>query len=500
MVWSITTNCATAPDGTLLYDQAVPVDYEVGSGVRGRSYITNRDGVLLMSPMSWYSGSERWDFSPGYQIQNKHFERRILGGCIHCHVGQLDPVDGLLNQFEPRHPVIESAISCERCHGPGEQHVAFRHGELSSEAEDEIVNPNRLEPHLRDSVCYQCHLHGVHRMLRYGRDEYDFRPGDDICDIWAVFVDGTGIEDNATTEAVSQTEQMLSSVCYEKSAGRLGCVSCHDPHSLPSESQRIDYYRSRCLDCHAESDPPCSEPLSARLLITAEDSCIDCHMPSVAASDVPHTSQTDHRVLRVVEESSPQSGDSLVEIFREETGVIPEAELARARALFLVLQAERSNNPAMALEAVEILENWLIAAPDDLPAIEALGIALLMGEEVQSAVEVWERGLALDPDNEDLLSRLMTTCQDHGQTDLGLMYGQRFVEVNPCYHDYWGRLAHLLGQKGRLEEGIEAAERAIEIRPSSATIHGWLAEAYTMVGNPDKAAEHQKLFDYLTLE
>ena len=30
----------------------------------------------------------------------------------------------------------------------------------------------------------------------------------------------------------------LSSACFQKSNQRLGCISCHDPHSAPSEASR----------------------------------------------------------------------------------------------------------------------------------------------------------------------------------------------------------------------------------------------------------------------
>lgn len=485
---------ASTPDGTVLYDQTVPIDYEVGSGVRGRSYISNHDGVMFMSPMSWYSKSERWDLSPGYHDDNLHFERRINDACIHCHVGQLVPAEGLVDQFDVELPVLEAAISCERCHGPGEQHVVLQRGEMPTDPVDTIVNPSNLGPHLRDSVCYQCHFHGVERIPRYGRTEFDFRPGDDICDIWTVFVNDTGIDESATTQAVSQTEQMLSSVCYQRSEGRLGCVSCHDPHSLPTESQRVDYYRDRCLECHSSGESECSQPLAERLALTAEDSCIECHMPAIAANDVPHASQTDHRVLRVPEMHTPPPADNYVTIFGEGTGVIPEIELNRARAIFMVKQAEKSGNPTLAMHAVDHLANWVAGAPDDLLAIEALGTALAMRGESSTAIETWEQGLTLSPNHEGLLRRMMHIHQNQGQFELALNYGRRLLEVNPWDRDAWDRLARMLVQQGKIEQGIEAAQHALAIRPSNAQVHRWLADTYLLVNEQAKAAEHFRLF------
>jgi tetratricopeptide (TPR) repeat protein len=221
-------------------------------------------------------------------------------------------------------------------------------------------------------------------------------------------------------------------------------------------------------------------------------------MPKVSADDVPHTSQTNHSVPRIPMEGQPSPLDGLVKIFREDSGVIPDAELDRIRAIFMVKQAEITDNPYLALDAVETLESWIEVAPDDIRAIEALGAALMMGKENTAAVTVWERGLLQDPDNENLLRRLVFTYQDSGQNELALAYGRRLVDANPWDHEYWGRLAHLLGQNGEFEAGIEAAKHSLDIRPSNALMHGWLVEVYEQIGDAEQAAEHRRMFAYLT--
>ena len=65
-------------DGQLIYEVAVSVHYAMGSGTRGRSYLTSHGDVLTMSSITWYSNGSRWDLSPGYVPDDP---RGFAGGC-----------------------------------------------------------------------------------------------------------------------------------------------------------------------------------------------------------------------------------------------------------------------------------------------------------------------------------------------------------------------------------------------------------------------------------
>jgi predicted CXXCH cytochrome family protein len=477
-----------------LYDRRVPVHYEVGSGQRGRSYLTNRDGLLYMSPITWYSEKQRWDMSPGYVVNNRHFERRVLDGCVTCHAGRMARIAGRRNRYEAAEPFLEPSIGCERCHGPGEGHVAFHRGDSGQGLRDPIVNPMDLEPRRRDAVCIQCHLAGEERIPRYGRSHFDFRPGDDVIDVWTVFVQGTGMRGDQTTGAVSQVEQMLSSACYRKGNGRLGCVSCHDPHTIPSPERRVEFYRERCLNCHGDTDPECLQPLERRREVTSDDSCIDCHMPRIPANDVPHTSQTDHRVLRAYDETSHEHAarNPGLRIFGDE--LLPQADRDRALGMMMAIRAEEIGELRIfASEAIQKLEPRVAAVPDDHDAAELLGAAFMLTDDVDRAYTTWKQVLESDPDNEDVLRRLLVMCQKHGRHDEALEYARRLVELCPWDHNYQGRLAHLLAQRGDYEAALRAGERACEIRPSDFWVRGWLAEVYRLAGQPERAATEEAL-------
>src|SRR5262249_3454658 len=137
--------------GKPVAELAQEVRWVIGSGRKGYSYLTERDGYLLQTPISWYTQHQRWDLSQGV-TPSALAGRGVAGSCLFCHTNRLHEHPDHPDRFVP--PVFEGhAIGCERCHGPGALHVT---GDL----DHTIVNPARLPPPLRDAVCEQCHLEG----------------------------------------------------------------------------------------------------------------------------------------------------------------------------------------------------------------------------------------------------------------------------------------------------------------------------------------------------
>ncbi len=278
-------------DGTLIAEIEAEVQFALGSGTRGISYLIDRDGFLFQSPIAWFQQERRWDISPGYGefTSRPDFERAIQPDCLFCHANQFRPVAGTLNRYET--PIFQGhAIGCERCHGPGELHVE-KAGQ-SLESDSTIVNPAKLTPILRDSVCEQCHLQGSFRFARAGRELFDYRPGLPIHRFLAVFLMKNGKQ--GKFEAVGHVAQMAASRCFAASKGQLGCISCHDPHRVPARATKVAYYRERCLECHEKRG--CALPLAQRQSRGQGEDCIACHMPRPAIANVPHTAATDHRI------------------------------------------------------------------------------------------------------------------------------------------------------------------------------------------------------------
>jgi predicted CXXCH cytochrome family protein len=273
--------------GKPIYDFAHEVAFVLGSGMRGHSYLSVREGYVFQTPVSWFTEKQIWDLSPGFPPWARA-GRLVPGMCLYCHTNHVEPIETTRNRY--REPVFRGhAIGCERCHGPGALHI-------QTVKKDDIVNPKRLEPALREAVCQQCHLQGATRVLRRGRKLNDYRPGMPLEEFLTVHVRGPG--KGADNKAVGHVEQMYQSLCFQRSVAKnkMGCITCHDPHEAVAPQRRVAYYRAKCLQCHAER--PCSLAEEARQKQSAEDSCIACHMPRSATSDIVHIAGSDHRIVR----------------------------------------------------------------------------------------------------------------------------------------------------------------------------------------------------------
>jgi Flp pilus assembly protein TadD len=480
------------PDGGAFAAVEAEVRYALGSGTRGITYLIERDGFLFQSPIAWFAQQRRWDISPGYGVPNPrpNFERAIQRECLFCHTSQVRSVAGTLNRYEP--PIFEGhAIGCERCHGPGALH-ANRAAELAG-PDLTIVNPARLAPVLRESVCQQCHLQGWFRIPRAGHDSFDFRPGLPLHRFLAVFVRKEG--NPGRMELIGQVEQMESSRCFRESGGALGCISCHDPHRLPPPATRSAYYRGRCLECHEQRG--CALPVAERRSRGPGEDCIACHMPRPAVSDIPHTVTTDHRIPRggtsVSRPARPRTAPGLPgefvprEYHWDQMTKQERREAARDRGVALEVAAQSLGAAPQlarlaASQAVPLLEAAVRDRPDDLPARESLGYALGMLDRLKEARSAFEEVLRFDPRREISLPYLARTLTDLGRPDLAREALQEAIAVNPWRSSHRLALARNSSQAGDWSGAVAACREALRINPELFEARSLLVQCYLRSG------------------
>lgn len=474
-------------DGDLIYDQAVEMQYVVGSGRRAKAYLYERGDLLFMSPINWYRRSGRWDLAPGYIADDpRRFERRASEECLSCHVGRAAIEGRGLNRFA-HPPFHEMAIGCENCHGPGESHIAYRSGGAPQSGHDPIVNPAGLDPVRRDSVCFQCHLQAAARIPRPGRTHLDFRPGQSLEDIWTILDSGSDVGDDGKTRSVNHVQQMRESRCYLASEGKFGCTSCHDPHRVYPESERDAKYRERCLTCHQENG--CSLPAPARR--EKNDSCIACHMPARDSSNVAHVTQTDHRVPRnaAPESSTKTKSETLTFLDRADKRLSP---LERERAMGLGVWVRLSKTGRRVPDEIaRLLSEVHEQIPRDGLTLLALGDMATERGRSEIARRYYEEALQVPEAEEPALNGLLDIYYLGSEPEAALKCADRLIEIDPGHAKAHAIRADLLRSSGRLSEGIAAARRALELNPTLEPVRKWLAESLERAG--DEAGKRQEL-------
>jgi predicted CXXCH cytochrome family protein len=494
---------AADPDGKVLAQAEAEVQFVLGSGSRGRSYLINHDGYLFQSPVTWYPESGRWNLAPGYETRNQHFSRPVRPGCLFCHCNQTEPVEHTANRY--RQPVFQGyAIGCERCHGPGELHVRRRmSGAVTVGMDDTIVNPRRLDHALREAVCQQCHLQGEVRVLARGRAYFDYRPGLPLHLFMIDFVqEGEG---HKGSKFVGSVEQMVASRCYRASRGakKLGCTSCHDPHRAPAPEEKVAFYRQRCLQCH--TDKSCSLSPAVRRAQDRDDSCFACHMPRTG-SEINHASITDHRILRRAEKpgkAPPRSfpvPSALVPFHRDLLG--PRDEKASRNlgvALIAILERGPPKDVAgrFADKALPLLEAALRRDRNDVTAWESKGTALWWLGNQEDALAAYETALSQKPDWETTLHAAAKLAFEMGHLETGRSYLERAIRVNPWRWQYYHLLAGACFQSGEWERAVQACRQSLRLEPfNSTTRRRLLVESYLRLGREDKArTEYETLLE-----
>ncbi len=478
--------------GKPVVELAQEVNWVIGSGKKGYSYLTERDGYLLQTPISWFTQKQRWDLSPGFG-PSALAGRVVSAACLSCHANRLREHPEQPDRFEP--PVFEGhAIGCERCHGPGELHAR---GEA-----DAIVNPARLAPPLRDAVCEQCHLEGEGRVLRAGRRPFDFRPGLPLADFWAVLVpERPGGED---AKAVNHVEQMYQSKCFQRPVGtlKMGCITCHDPHVAVGPEERVGHYRAACLKCHDEAagQRGCSVPPARRRQTSAQDSCIDCHMPRYAASDIAHTASTDHRILRrpaderagpMIDYDSARFADFYRDRFPQGD---PQAERNLGLGLVKMMSAGMLRPERHGERALLLLESALGRQPQDAEVRDGKAQLLLLMRRPREALAEARAALARRPGNWRLLAAAAATAQAEGDNELALDYWRRAVEIQPFVPDYQVSLVALLIRAGQTDEARARCQGLLRLDPFNvAGRQAWIG----FLLQEGKKAEARREFDII---
>lgn len=386
------------------------VDYVIGSGTHASGYIVSLANHLFQSPVAYYRRKAAYGLAPGYENEaDPDFTRPVKPGCVFCHAGAFAPVSGTINEYDAQ-PFQHLAIGCSRCHGPTAVHLA-------RPSPANIVNPASLAPAARDSVCEQCHLKGVARVLNPGKLFTDFVPGQPLEKTFTIYRYAMPAGEQPPFRVISHSEQLALSRCKRVSGDRMWCGTCHNPHDEPANA--VPYYRAKCLGCHASTHFAAGHP-------PRNSNCIACHMPKREANDGGHTVFTDHRIQRTPDHKPAG----------EPTGIVPwrepPPELAKRNLGIASIEAgtEEKSWPQI-VSGYRILTEVQHQFPDDCDMYESIGNALSIGRQFSEASVAFEMAAQCDPKSSSTQASLGSVYAASGRNDIAESHLERALDLDP---------------------------------------------------------------------
>jgi predicted CXXCH cytochrome family protein len=476
------------------------VDWILGSGGHARTYLYRAPGgEMFQLPLAWYSQARKWGMAPGYdRPDHDGILRQVRRECLFCHDAYPEVPAGSDAHNAPHlfPDSLPEGIGCQRCHGPGAEHIWLASGGIAPAAEIRaaIFNPGRLPAKRQDEVCMTCHFQPsvtLPGLRRFGRNDFSYRAGEPLDDyLVQVDVEEEGRRPDERFEINHHAYRLRQSRCYLESGGGVGCLSCHDPHRVvPAEAMKVRV-RKVCLGCHTK----------IRADHSSNTDCASCHMPKRRTQDVVQAVMTDHRIQRGpggpdllaprAERDPVLTGikilggvpaGPLAEVYRASAAVragggaeavsylerkLAEAKPAEPEPWFDLAQGQlRLRRYA---EADATLSNLLERRPKDLLALEWLALARAAQGRTDEAIELTRRSLATGSNRVEAEYNLGRLLAAKGLNPEAEEHLRKAVALRPNLAAGWFRLGEVQAAQGRKEEAVASYRRALEVDPDYA--------------------------------
>jgi predicted CXXCH cytochrome family protein len=259
------------------------VAFVYGSRYKQR-YFAKRGDDYFPLPAQWDVAKQRW---LPYHVETgtdwwvpyygpTDFDRPTGPTCDGCHS---------VNYDIEHKTVTEWNVGCEKCHGPGSEHV-------SHPTRTNIVNPETLDFVRGNDICIQCHSQGRPPGNPVEGKHYDwpvgFLPGKRLADYWILEELKPGVTnfyqfaDMTAHKNRMQGNDFVQSTMYHR---QVRCFDCHQVHSNENESNLIARGNALCLGCHNKNNPAGLrgkiEDHTHHAATSPGSDCVACHMPNI---------------------------------------------------------------------------------------------------------------------------------------------------------------------------------------------------------------------------
>lgn len=484
-----------------IHKRVQKISYIVGSGQHTNSHILNVNGYLYQAPFTFYAQKKQLDLPPGFENgHNTRFSRIIGLECMSCHNAYPKFVLGSENKYKE----VPNGINCERCHGPGAEHVRRKqNGEIIDTAkyiDYSIVNPGKLKANLQFEVCQRCHLQG-NAVLKPGKSFFDFKPGMMLSDVMEVYLPRYKNADEDFIMA-SHADRMKQSQCFIQSAKKadntglrpyknaMTCVTCHNPH-VTSKSLGDGYFNNKCNSCHTTTKKnTCSAPQAK--LDAAQNNCISCHMPKSGSIDIPHVTVHDHYIRKPLDKKTKEG-------IKEFIGLVcinNPSPTPLSKAMAYINQYEKFEAKPYLLDSAWF---YLQKGGEDMffARIQYFYIKGDYANVIADAEKVGQNTLLASKlikqsyTNQDgwTAYRIGEAYYNTGNVNVAYAYFTQAVKLTPFYPDFKNKLASTALALNKVDEAKKHWEELVKENPNFAPAFSNLGYIYLTQGNDKKAEE-----------
>jgi hypothetical protein len=235
------------------------IAFVIGSGEKGQTYLYWNDDQLFQLPVSYWA-KLGWVNSPGYRDGFANFDRPIIPRCLECHATYFEALPPLPNRYNTSG--FSLGVECEKCHGPGREHIQQERAKPVVPAAVAILNPARFSRDRQMDLCAWCHA-GHGQTLR---PSFSYLPGEPLDEYLQLPPPDPGAPLDVHG---NQVELLKQSRCFRSS--NMTCLTCHNVHRTQHD---VTEFSQRCLGCHKPESATFTRPGHP-----LTKNCIDCHMP-----------------------------------------------------------------------------------------------------------------------------------------------------------------------------------------------------------------------------
>lgn len=511
-----------------------------GAGAADEVYLGWVDDGLFELPVAYLHPLNQWANAPGYLDGTLDFNRPIVPRCLECHTTYVAHRPGSENEYH--RPSALLGVSCERCHGPGRQHVEFHLQHPDESTARHIVQPADLPRDRQIENCGQCHSNTTKRRT----PPFEFRPGDSLAQHFRTDLNRHPEFDHTA----NHIRYLRESKCFQQSDS-MTCTTCHDPHTAagPHNAAAVEV---SCLSCHQRED--CGERV--QLPEALRDRCLDCHMPEKKVMSVtfdtadddllPLIDRRSHRIgtdraairevrlLWLIEQNDAQLADQIAELKREvvehhlqsaqsllaehrliaASGALRSAGnwqpddqieqrlrsvLADHRRLRTLLREAMGQIELQRMDAArETLRQVLEINPRQAVARGKLGTLLAVNQQKSEALTALQQAADDDPDDPYSVAMLGWLAYLDGNHAQAVQWYQRALSIAPFNAKLHYQTGMALFALQRHPEAIEHLQRSVEIQPRQPDCHHLLSQAHQANGSLNLAIEASERAVFLT--